>query len=124
MTSTLRRVGLAALFAALVPFSVVAGEDEGVTVRASKLQETLVGKSALGAPIYSISATRVLDCSDLDLSTDDGLAVLRARVRDAAADACDEIGRSHPNAQPGEYQCVKLATNRTMREVGELIAAR
>lgn len=124
MTSTLCRVGFAVLFAAMIPFSVLADEEEGLTVRAPKLEKTLVGWSDLGAPIYSISATRVVNCSDLDLSTDEGLALLRSRVRDAAADGCDEIGRFHPDAQPGEYQCVKLATQSAMREVRKLVAAR
>jgi UrcA family protein len=124
MTSTLCRVAFAVLFATVVPFSVLAGEDEGVTVRAPKLQETLVGRSTTGAFVYDVSATRVVNSSDLDLATEDGLALLRVRVRDAAADACDEIERFYPNAQPGKYQCVKLATQRTMREVRELVAAR
>lgn len=124
MTSTLCRIAFAVLFATALPFSVCADEDEGVTVRASKLQETLVGRSASGVPIYDVSATRVVSCKDLDLSTDAGLASLRVRVRDAAADACDEIERFYPDARPGKYRCVRTATRSTMREVRELVAAR
>lgn len=123
MTSKLCRVGSAVLFLALVPFAALAGENEEITVYALGLQETRVGQSAFGAPVYDIAVTRSVDSSDLDLSTDGGLALLEARVRDAAAGACDEIERFYPNARPGKYQCVKLATQRTMQEVDERLAA-
>ena len=37
-------------------------------------------------------------------------------------EACTDIDRTHPDAQPDTYQCAKSATNRTMSQVRELLA--
>jgi UrcA family protein len=48
-------------------------------------------RSAIGAPIDVVSASRVVDTSDLDLSTGWGVDALHARVERAAADACEQL---------------------------------
>ena len=59
----------------------------GVTVIAPSRHE----QSASGAEIDTLTATRVVDVSDLDLSTGWGVHELHARVERAAADACNQL---------------------------------
>jgi UrcA family protein len=59
----------------------------GVTVTAPPRHET----TASGAEIDTVTATRVVDISDLDLSTGWGVHALHARVERAAADACNQL---------------------------------
>jgi len=59
----------------------------GVTVLAPRR----IGHTASGAEIVIASASRIVDTSDLDLSTGAGMHELHSRVVSAAADACDEL---------------------------------
>jgi UrcA family protein len=50
-----------------------------------------------GIPTERVYASRVVDVSDLDLSTGYGVHVLRHRVERAAADACNELDNRYPS---------------------------
>ncbi|HEX3916978.1 MAG TPA: UrcA family protein [Caulobacteraceae bacterium] len=59
----------------------------GVTVMAPRRVE----HTATGAEVVITSASRVVDTSDLDLSTFAGMHELHSRVVAAAADACNDL---------------------------------
>jgi UrcA family protein len=61
--------------------------SEGITVYASPAY----GRTWNGAPVVVTRATRVVNTSDLDLTTSVGQYVLRDRVERAAVDACNEL---------------------------------
>jgi UrcA family protein len=60
----------------------------GVTVYARPYHQE---RSPIGAPIENVQVSRVVDVSDLDLSTGYGQQLLRERVRNAATDACHAL---------------------------------
>jgi UrcA family protein len=73
-----------------------------------------------GAEIVVARASRVVDVSDLDLSTDWGQRVLYRRVTHAAADACDDLDNDwvmglYPTADDSNADCVHRAVDRAMR---------
>ncbi|MHB8528110.1 MAG: UrcA family protein [Caulobacteraceae bacterium] len=63
-----------------------------VTITAPRI----VGRSAIGAPIERVSASRVVPIGDLDLGAYWGRRALRARVSRAARSACDELDARYP----------------------------
>src|SRR5579871_478297 len=58
-----------------------------ITVRPTRRFE----RSEIGAPIVWARSSRIVDASDLDLSTDWGRRALYHRVSDAAWDACNDL---------------------------------
>jgi UrcA family protein len=64
--------------------------SEGITVYSNPAY----GRTWNGAPVVVTRATRVVNTSDLDLTTALGQHVLRDRVERAAANACDELDNS------------------------------
>lgn len=73
-------------------------EDEGVTVTAPRH----VGRSAIGADIDLVSASRTVRYDDLDVDTGYGAHLLKARIERAARDACDQLDRDYPDAADGD----------------------
>ena len=86
----------------------------GVTVTAPPRHE----RSANGAEIDRVTASRVVDISDLDLSTHWGVHALHARVERAAADACQELDNT-----PGLYPVDPSDTDCQQRAVHEAMAS-
>jgi len=89
----------------------------GITVTPSYRQE----RTASGAEIVWARTSRVVDISDLDLSTGSGVHELHARVSRAAADACDELDHDYtvglyPVGDDSTSDCVHRAVNRAMRD--------
>jgi len=75
-----------------------------------------------GAPIVRVRASRVVDASDLDLSTGWGMHELRNRVERAAADACDSLDRQwtrglYPLADDSDADCYVNAVDDAMSQV-------
>ena len=73
-----------------------------------------------GAEIVVARATRVVDISDLDLSTAWGQHVMYRRVTHAAADACDDLDNDwvmglYPTADESSADCVHRAVDRAMQ---------
>lgn len=71
-------------------------------------------RSFNGAPIVWARASRVVDYSDLDLSTRWGVNRLHRRVERAAFDACDELTHQeiaglYPVDDPNNVDCVHRA---------------
>lgn len=71
---------------------------DGVTVTAPRH----LGRSAIGAPIDLVSASRSVRYDDLDVDSGYGAHVLKARIERAARDACDQLDRDYPNGVDGD----------------------
>ncbi len=114
--------------AALVAGVAVAQGVAEVKVEATRvisggMTAKTVGRSSSGVPIKEISLSYRVSSEGLDLSTKTGAAALEQRVKDAAADACKEIGRQYPDATPGDAACAKTAADQAMAKVHEVVAA-
>lgn len=71
---------------------------DGVTVTAPRH----LGRSAIGAPIDLVSASRTVRYDDIDVDTGYGAHVLKARIERAARAACDQLDRDYPDAADGD----------------------
>ncbi|MGA0604009.1 UrcA family protein [Caulobacter sp. KR2-114] len=77
-------------------------DEEGLTVTAPRH----LGRSAIGADIDLVSASRTVRYDDLDVDTGYGAHVLKARIERAARDACDQLDRDYPyDADNGARDC-------------------
>jgi UrcA family protein len=75
-----------------------------------------------GAEIVVARASRVVDVSDLDLSTDWGQRALYHRVTNAATDACNDLDNDYtmglyPTGDDSDSDCIHRAVYRAMRSV-------
>jgi UrcA family protein len=73
-----------------------------------------MGRSAIGAPIERVRASRVVEFRDLDLSRPWGADALRYRIRSAARDACDELDFRYPITVDTGADCYNDAVHNAM----------
>lgn len=73
-------------------------------------------RSAIGAPVRDVIATRVVSFADISLTTDSGVTVLENRIREAARSACNELEQKHPIGADGDSpkECFDNAVNSAM----------
>jgi UrcA family protein len=71
-------------------------------------------RSWLGGPIETVRESRVVGSRDLDLGTVRGARILRARIQNAARQACVDIGERYPIAVDSTDDCVLIATRDAM----------
>jgi UrcA family protein len=86
-----------------------------LVVHAPRHQE----RSWSGAPIVVARTSRVVEISDLDLSTRWGVRELRNRVERAAYDACDELNNTPGLVPADDYDnvdCVHRAVDDAMAQ--------
>jgi UrcA family protein len=113
-----------ALLAATTISTVVVAQDMGeVTVQASRVIVTTVGKTASGVPIQDVSLSYGVSTKGLDLSSYAGAMEMKKRITDAAQAACSEIKRQYPDTSTSDSECVKLASDKAMVKANALIAA-
>ena len=93
---------------------------EGVTVTAPRQ----VGRSAIGAPIEEVSASRVVDYRDLDVGSDWGARELKARIQRAAASACDQLDRDYPYTVDAGDDCYRDAVRNGLQDASYQIGYR
>src|SRR5580704_3217435 len=94
----------------------------GLTVIAPRHQE----RTWSGAPIVNVSASRVVDTSDLDLSTGWGVHVMHERIRHAAVDACNELDNQPgltPTADSSDADCYHRAVRGAMESARDAEAS-
>ncbi len=96
---------------------------EATRVVASEMSAKTVGRSTNGVPIQDVTLSYGVSAAGLDLSTHTGAVAFEQRVKEAAEQACKEIGRQYPYATPSEAVCAKTAADGAMARVHELIAA-
>ncbi len=104
--------------------AVVAQNLEEVTVKATRILNTkTVDRSAsTGNPILDVSVSYGVRVADLDLASNYGPIQLEKRVHDAALAACQDIGRRYPDATPSEQECARVAADKAMVTVREMVA--
>jgi UrcA family protein len=83
-----------------------------------------VGRSAIGADIDEVTASRVVDYRDLDVGTDWGAHELKARIQRAAASACDELDRDYPNTVDDGNDCYRDAVRHGLQDASYQIGYR
>jgi UrcA family protein len=96
---------------------------EATRVIASGMTAKTVGLTSSGVPIQDITVSYGVTAQGLDLSTNTGAKAFEQRVKDAADQACKDIGRQYPNATPSDAVCAKTAADQAMVKANELIAA-
>ncbi|HEY1753478.1 MAG TPA: UrcA family protein [Caulobacteraceae bacterium] len=99
-----------------------ASDVGGVTVIAPRRHQE---RTFSGAPIVNVSASRVVDTSDLDLSTGYGVHIMHQRIRNAAADACQELDSQwtrglYPTADSSDADCYHRAVRNAMDEASDV----
>ena len=121
------------LVSASAAAALIAGVALGQGVPEVKVQATrvisasmsarTVGRTASGVPVQDVTLSYGVSAQGLDLSTHTGAVAFEQRVKDAAEQACREIGRQYPDATPGDAECARAAADQAMGRVHELIAA-
>jgi UrcA family protein len=102
---------------------VVAQPLEEITVVAPyHVEHKVVGRSSsTGAPIETISLSRPVSYSDLDLSKPIDVTVLENRVKQVAKESCKELEKIYPDLMytpsPSNQNCLKSATEEAMDQV-------
>ncbi|HYB65155.1 MAG TPA: UrcA family protein [Steroidobacteraceae bacterium] len=121
------------LVAASAAAALIAGVALGQGIPEVKVQATrvissaitakTVGKTASGVPIKDVTLSYGVSSEGLDLSTKTGAAAFEQRVKDAAEQACKDIGRQYPDATPSDAECARAAADQAMVRVHELVAS-
>ena len=104
---------------------IVAAQNlKEITVQATRILSTKAvdHNASTGSPILDVSVSYGVRVADLDLASHYGPIQLEKRVRDAAAAACQEIGRQYPDSTPSEELCTKAAADKAMVAVHDLVA--
>jgi UrcA family protein len=121
----LRPMTMALLLAGIALASAVTAAEQlqEVTVQGSRMVKAVTGRSpTTGAPIESVTLSRPVSYSDLDLSTSKGAHELDSRVAAEAKALCDELDKLFPLTPP-DAACLKKATDGGMGLAKKLIAA-
>ena len=95
-----------------------------VQVQASGVITKELGRTPEGTRIAS-SVTMRVSYADLSLNTNSGQALFRARVTDAAKEACKRASADYPlsTQETTDFDCVKVAVKGAMPRVDSIIAA-
>jgi UrcA family protein len=89
----------------------------GVTVEAP----TSGRSSSTGAPIRTVSASRVVRADDLDLRNYDDARILKHRIQLAANEACDYLDARYPITDESSPDCRRMAVNRAMGDAADAV---
>jgi UrcA family protein len=124
MKALMRVTVAAAIASALISGAVVAQSLEEITVQGTRVLDVKsAGQNTMGVPIVDVSVSYGVSIADLNLASQYGPIALEKRVHDAAKAACEEIGRKYPSSTPSNEVCTKVAADKAMVKVRELVAA-
>ena len=87
---------------------------EGITVRPHRTE-----RSAIGAPIETITASRLVRYGDLDLNSDYDAHILKARIERAASSACDELNNRADVLDSDSDDCYRDAVRDARHQVAD-----
>jgi len=107
------------------PTPMSTSQPEQVTVTAPReITRTRVGRSRIGAPIEDIAISEPVAFNDLDLRRPADVDQLNQRVRDAAADGCDEIDRLYPLTRSSDTRrdCIRRAIRSADAQINAAVA--
>lgn len=94
---------------------------EEITVTAAR--EVTIGKTSAGVPIKEITVQSRVSFSDLNLTTDEGVKTLEARIRDAATSSCKDIIVQFPVQGSSDAECARRAVKDAMVQARQAIDA-
>jgi UrcA family protein len=114
-------IALSALFAATAASAADTQVSSEVTVQADRPTDKVVGRSQMGAPVLLTSVQYRVSYSDLELSIPSNAKVFKARVRDAAREACADLGKLYPISTGDD--CARKAEEGVTPQVQSAIAA-
>jgi UrcA family protein len=123
MRRNLVRIVAVALIGTAVAGTAVAQQEEGITITASRAPKVEVVEPKPGSIMKTVSLSYGVSYSDLDLTTTEGKEQLKARVRQAAEDACNELDRQYPFSEPKGLRCVGATVDSAKGQVHDAIAA-
>jgi len=121
-----KRLGMAALIAGVFGLALAAqsasaqSDNEEVRITAPHFRQP--DPSRLNGPLEKVSLSGVVYYNDLDLRSRGGARELRMRVRDKAAQVCDEIADAYPVREEPGTSCFKEALETGMVQANEAIA--
>ncbi len=78
-------------------------------------------RSVIGAPIRDVAISQAVRFDDLDLRTQEGAHILRARVRDAARDLCRRLDTRYPISTDDSPPCYSTALDDAMAQADRAI---
>lgn len=74
------------------------------------------------APVTHITLSYAVTATGYDLTSSAGVAGLEKAVNETAMDVCKEIGRQYPGSTPDDAGCAKVAADKAMVKVHQLVA--
>ncbi len=102
----------------------VAQALDEIIVEASPMEKAAKSDAASPAPgYYKVTMSSRVSYADLDLSQPDAAATLESRIKAAATEVCDGIGKAYPDSGPDTKECAKRAADKAMVEAKKVIAA-
>jgi UrcA family protein len=117
---------LASAVAAVLTFSVAPAPvraqgydyDNDTSVGEVTVHPRVLGRDpATGAPIDTVTATRYVNVSDLDLDTNWGQRMAVRRVERAAYDACDYLDQHYVTLDSQSPDCVRAAVRDAVDQI-------
>jgi UrcA family protein len=125
MNKALLGFAVGAVASTLLGGAAFAQKTEEVTVIGTRVVEKEVGREASGVRINEVSLSYGVSYAGLDLASAAGASELEKRVHEAASAACKETSHQRPLAHltPDEPTCAKMAADKAMVKVHELVAA-
>ncbi len=102
-------ISASALTALALGTAQAAEKTQNVEVQASRIVQKSAGYGPSHIPITQLTLSYEVSVDDLDLSTPAGLQSAETRIRNAAAAACEELGKKAPEATPDNAQCAKAS---------------
>jgi UrcA family protein len=119
-TTTMRTViHLVAATLATAAFADAPSQVDEVTVKAIRGEQ--VGRTSNGIPIVEVATERRVTFADISLTTDSGVKVFEARIRDAARSACGELQQKYPIPVQDGTDCYSEAVAAAMNEAQKAI---
>jgi UrcA family protein len=97
--------------------AVVVSDDE-VLVTAPRTRV----RGDLGAPLRDVALSREVSFADLDLTTNDGVAILETRIRATARNLCRQLDVMHPVKADNSPPCYQTAVDGAMMQVAGIVA--
>jgi len=125
MTKMVATLVAASLAAGVFGVAMAAEPMQEVTVQASRVMKTTVGRTSSGIPIVDSALSYGVSYADLDLSKHADVVTLQTRVKDAAKKACSQLTHLYPvtQFQESDADCTKAASDKALAKVDALAAA-
>jgi UrcA family protein len=101
--------------------SALADELPTITIGAGVTTKSVVGHSAIGAPIEEVTITHRVSYADLDLTKTADAAELRRRVQETARAACRQLDALYPLEAKNARECTRNAIARASSQVDNAI---